>query len=63
MESRLALIERLKRKYGSSLEDVLAFLEDVRAQMEAMETAGERRAKLEQDWRRRVRLIGRQRRR
>jgi DNA repair protein RecN (Recombination protein N) len=54
IESRLALIERLKRKYGgtsvtSSLDDVLAFLEDVRAKMEAIETAGDRRAKLEQD--------------
>ena len=49
IESRLALIERLKRKYGSSLDDVLAFLEDVRTKMEAIETAGERRSKLEQD--------------
>ena len=49
IESRLALIERLKRKYGSTLDDVLAFLEDVRAKMEAIETAGERTAKLEQD--------------
>jgi DNA repair protein RecN (Recombination protein N) len=49
IESRLALIERLKRKYGSSLDDVLAFLKDVRAKMEAIETAGERKAKLEQE--------------
>jgi DNA repair protein RecN (Recombination protein N) len=54
IESRLALIERLKRKYGgasvpSGLEDVLAFLEDVRAKMEAIETAGEHRAKLQAD--------------
>jgi DNA repair protein RecN (Recombination protein N) len=49
IESRLALIERLKRKYGSSLNDVLGFLEDVRAKMEAIETAGDRRTKLEQD--------------
>jgi len=49
VEARLALIERLKRKYGSSLEDVLSFLEDVRSKMEAIETAGERKAKLEQD--------------
>jgi len=48
VEARLALIERLKRKYGSSLDDVLAFLEDVRSKMEAIETAGERKAKLEQ---------------
>lgn len=49
IESRLALIERLKRKYGSSLDDVLAFLEDVRTKMEAIETAGDRKAKLEQE--------------
>jgi DNA repair protein RecN (Recombination protein N) len=49
VESRLALIERLKRKYGSSLDDVLAFLDDVRSKMEAIETAGESRAKLEQE--------------
>lgn len=54
IESRLALIERLKRKYGgtsvpSGLEDVLAFLEDVQAKMEAIETAGERRSRLSAD--------------
>ncbi len=49
IESRLALIERLKRKYGSNLDDVLAFLEDVRTKMEAIETAGDRRVRLEQD--------------
>jgi DNA repair protein RecN (Recombination protein N) len=54
IESRLALIERLKRKYGgtsvtSSLDDVLAFLEEVRAKMEAIETAGERRAALDRE--------------
>ena len=49
IESRLAMIERLKRKYGSSVEDILAFLEDVRTKMEAIETAGERRTKLERD--------------
>jgi DNA repair protein RecN (Recombination protein N) len=49
VEARLALIERLKRKYGSSLDDVLAFLEDVRSKMDAIETAGERKAKLEQE--------------
>ncbi len=49
IESRLALMERLKRKYGSSLDDVLAFLDDVRTKMDAIEMAGEHRAKLEQD--------------
>jgi DNA repair protein RecN (Recombination protein N) len=49
VEARLALMERLKRKYGSSLDDVLAFLADVRAKMEAIETAGERKRELEQE--------------
>jgi DNA repair protein RecN (Recombination protein N) len=46
VESRLALIDRLKRKYGATLEEVTGFLDRVRAQMEAVETAGERKAKL-----------------
>jgi DNA repair protein RecN (Recombination protein N) len=49
VEARLALMERLKRKYGSSLDEVLAFGQDVRSKMEAIETAGERKAKLEQE--------------
>ncbi len=49
VESRLALIDRLKRKYGATLAEVLAFLDNVRAELEAVETAGERKAKLEQD--------------
>jgi DNA repair protein RecN (Recombination protein N) len=49
VESRLALIERLKRKYGTTLDDVLAFFDQVRAQMDAVESAGERRTKLRQE--------------
>ncbi len=49
VEARLALIDRLKRKYGSSLDEVLAFLEQVRMQMNAVESAGERRVKLERE--------------
>jgi DNA repair protein RecN (Recombination protein N) len=49
IESRMASIEKLKRKYGSTLEDVLAFLENARQQLEAVETAGERKDKLEQE--------------
>ena len=47
VESRLALIDRLKRKYGSSMEEILAFLEDVRVRMGAVESAGERKTALE----------------
>jgi DNA repair protein RecN (Recombination protein N) len=49
IESRLAMIDKLKRKYGSSLAEVLAFLGNVRGQIQAVETAGERKSKLEQD--------------
>jgi DNA repair protein RecN (Recombination protein N) len=42
IESRLATLDKLKRKYGASLDEVLAFLEGVRARIEAVETAGER---------------------
>jgi len=47
VESRLALIERLKRKYGSTVEEILAFHDDVAARLASLESAGERRAALE----------------
>ena len=49
VESRLAALDRLKRKYGVSAEEVLAFLERVRAQIAAVETAGERKTALERE--------------
>jgi DNA repair protein RecN (Recombination protein N) len=49
VETRLALMDRLKRKYGATVNEVLAFLANVRAQLEAVETAGERRIKLQQE--------------
>ncbi len=47
IESRLAGIEKLKRKYGASIEQILAFLAGVRQQIEGVETAGERKTALE----------------
>ena len=47
IESRLESIDRLKRKYGGSVQDILAFLDDVRAKMGAVESAGERKVALE----------------
>lgn len=47
VESRLALIERLKRKYGTTIEEILAFFEDVSSRLAALESAGGRRAELE----------------
>ena len=49
VESRLELIDKLKRKYGSSLAEVLEFLENVSAQLSAVETAGARKTQLAQD--------------
>ena len=46
IESRLAAIGKLKRKYGASVDEILAFLAQVSAQLHAVETAGERRAQL-----------------
>ena len=48
VQSRLAAIDKLKRKYGASVEQILAFLEATRAQIDAVEHAGERTA----EWRR-----------
>ncbi len=47
VENRMAALEKLKRKYGHSMEEVLAFLADVRAKMSIVETASERRAEIE----------------
>ena len=47
VESRLAVLEKLKRKYGHTIEEVVAFLEDVRQKMSIVETASERRAEIE----------------
>ena len=46
VENRLAAIDRLKRKYGPSLEAILQFLEDVRSQIASAESAGERMEQL-----------------
>jgi DNA repair protein RecN (Recombination protein N) len=42
IETRLAAIDKLKRKYGGSVEEILAFLEDVTRQIADVETAGDR---------------------
>ena len=46
IETRLAAIDRLKRKYGHSIADVLTFLEEVRRQIASVEHAGERMEEL-----------------
>ncbi|MGH9667829.1 MAG: DNA repair protein RecN, partial [Bryobacteraceae bacterium] len=46
VENRLAAIDRLKRKYGANVEQILQFLEEVRGRLESIENAGEHRAGL-----------------
>jgi DNA repair protein RecN (Recombination protein N) len=50
VESRLAAIDKLKRKYGGSVAEIMAFGEDVARRIAEVETAGERleELKLEQ---------------
>lgn len=47
VESRLEALDRLKRKYGRSLEDVLAFREDAGRRVDEVENASEHRSALE----------------
>jgi DNA repair protein RecN (Recombination protein N) len=49
IESRLATIERLKRKYGATLEEVLAFGARCREELSALGSPEEARARLEAD--------------
>jgi DNA repair protein RecN (Recombination protein N) len=47
VEDRLALLDRLKRKYGPTLADVLATKESLFRQLDRLQNADERRASLE----------------
>jgi DNA repair protein RecN (Recombination protein N) len=49
IENRLALLDKLKRKYGATVAEVLAFLAEVRAQIEQVEHAGERMDELRKE--------------
>ncbi len=48
IESRLAEIDRLKRKYGASVEEVLLFAEEVTSKLEGLENFEERAVELRQ---------------
>lgn len=47
VESRLAALDRLKRKYGQTLQEVLAFRDDVARRMDEVENSAGHRAALE----------------
>ncbi len=42
IETRLAALDKLKRKYGASVEEILLFLEEVTRKIAEVETAGDR---------------------
>ena len=46
IETRLAALEKLRRKYGATLEEVIVFHQDVSRNLSAVESSGERRAAL-----------------
>jgi DNA repair protein RecN (Recombination protein N) len=46
IETRLAALEKLRRKYGATLEEVIAFQQEVSRNLSAVESSGERRAAL-----------------
>jgi len=46
IEDRLALIDRLKRKYGKSIEEILAYRDEIQQQLARLEHADERRSEV-----------------
>lgn len=49
LEDRLALIDRLKRKYGKTIEEIIAYREQVRQQLSGLEHADERREEVRKE--------------
>lgn len=49
VESRLAAIDKLKRKYGATIEEINAFLDQAKAGLAAAQNSGERKAALEKE--------------
>ena len=47
VETRLAAMDRLRRKYGATMEEILVFLAGLRTKMQTVAEAGERRAAIE----------------
>lgn len=49
IESRLVIIEKLKRKYGSSIAEILAYREKIAEELDSLDCSDEARAKLEKE--------------
>ena len=50
LDDRMTLIHKLKRKYGTSVSDILAFREQAQDKLTDLETRGERMAQLDSEW-------------
>jgi len=50
IESRLALIDRLKTKYGTDISEILEYADGLRGELDALENSDERLAKLRDDY-------------
>jgi len=57
IENRLDEIYRLKRKYGSSYEEIMAFYQDAKAQLETITFAQERIDQLTGEWNAQLKLV------
>jgi len=57
IENRLDEIYRLKRKYGSSYEEIMEFYQDAKAQLDTITFAQERIDKLTQEWNTQLKLV------
>ncbi len=49
IENRLAALDKLKRKYGATVDEILVFLADVTRKLSDVETAGERLGELKRE--------------
>ncbi len=49
IEERLSQLEKLKRKYGSSIEEILGYLESIRKEKEELETSEEKLSDLDRE--------------
>jgi DNA repair protein RecN (Recombination protein N) len=49
VEDRLALLDRLKRKYGKTIQEITAYAENARQELNGLEHADERRSEVERD--------------
>lgn len=57
IEMRLDEIYRLKRKYGGSYEEIMAFYQDARQQLETITSAQERIKMLNKEWEKQLKLV------